>query len=117
MSDLKDKAKAATSAAQYDINIYDDKMYALSIWNSTQMLFYNKDMLAAAGIELPSADPADRWTWEQTADGAGRAGGRQRVRLAARAGRGLLPAAAPHRVGRRRIGNLGRRDADARRDE
>jgi len=72
LSDLKDKAKAATSAAQYDINIYDDKMYALSIWNSTQMLFYNKDVLAAAGIELPSADPADRWTWEQTAD-AGRA--------------------------------------------
>lgn len=72
LSDLKDEAKAATSEAQYDINIYDDKMYALSIWNSTQMLFYNKDMLAAAGVEAPSADPSKRWTWEQTAD-AGRA--------------------------------------------
>jgi ABC-type glycerol-3-phosphate transport system substrate-binding protein len=47
-------------------------MYALSVWNSTQMMFYNKDMLAAAGVEAPSADPADRWTWEQTAE-AGRA--------------------------------------------
>ena len=72
LSALKDQAKAATSSAQYDINIYDDKMYALSVWNSTQMLFYNKDILAAAGIEAPSADPAARWTWEQTAD-AGRA--------------------------------------------
>lgn len=72
LSDLKDEAKAATSEAQYDINVYDDKMYALSIWNSTQMLFYNKDMLAAAGIHAPSADPAERWTWEQAAE-AGRA--------------------------------------------
>jgi len=72
LSDLKDEAKEATSAAQYDINIYDDKMYALSIWNSTQMLFYNKDLLAAAGIEAPAIDPAARWTWEQVAE-AGRA--------------------------------------------
>lgn len=72
LSDLKDEAKKATSTAQYDINIYDDKMYALSIWNSTQMLFYNKDLLAAAGIEVPTIDPATRWTWEQVAE-AGRA--------------------------------------------
>jgi ABC-type glycerol-3-phosphate transport system substrate-binding protein len=72
LSELKDEAKAATSAAQYDINVYNDTMYALSIWNSTQMLFYNRDMLDAAGIAVPSADPAERWTWEQTAD-AGRA--------------------------------------------
>ncbi|WES66006.1 sugar ABC transporter substrate-binding protein [Microbacter sp. GSS18] len=65
LSDLKDAAQDATSEAQYEINIYDDKMYALSIWNSTQMLFYNKDILDAAGVEYPSADPADRWTWEQ----------------------------------------------------
>ena len=72
LSDLKDKAKAATSQQQYDINIYDKKMYALSIWNSTQMLFYNKDLLDKAGVAAPSADPAERWTWEQTAD-AGKA--------------------------------------------
>ncbi len=72
LSDLADQARAATSSAQYDINIYDDKMYALSVWNSTQMLFYNKDMLDRAGIAEPSIDPAERWTWEQTAE-AGRA--------------------------------------------
>lgn len=68
LSDLKDKAKAATSTAQYDINIYQDKMYALSIWNSTQMLFYNKDILDKAGVAVPSVDPSKRWTWEQIED-------------------------------------------------
>ena len=72
LSDLKGEAQQATSPAQYEINMYDDKMYALSIWNSTQMLFYNKDILDAAGIAAPSSDPAERWTWEQTAE-AGRA--------------------------------------------
>lgn len=71
LSSLKDQAKQATSPAQFEINLYDDKMYALSIWNSTQMLFYNKDILDKAGISAPSADPAQRWTWEETAD-AGR---------------------------------------------
>ena len=67
LSDLKDQAKAATSDAQYKINLYNNKMYALSIWNSTQMLFYNKDLLDKAGIAALSADPTQRWTWEQTA--------------------------------------------------
>ncbi|MFK4730484.1 sugar ABC transporter substrate-binding protein [Agromyces mediolanus] len=72
LSDLSDEAKAATSSAQFEINQYDGKMWALSVWNSTQMLFFNRDALAAAGVEAPTADPAARWTWEQTAD-AGRA--------------------------------------------
>lgn len=84
LSDLEDQAKAATSEAQYDINIYNDKMYALSVWNSTQMLFYNKDMLDKAGIAYPSADPSQRWTWEQTAE-AGKA-----VQAAGAAESGLL---------------------------
>lgn len=65
LSDLKEEAEAATSPAQYEINIYDDKMYALSIWNSTQMLFYNEDILDAAGVEAPPIDPDARWTWEE----------------------------------------------------
>lgn len=72
LSDLEDEARAATSSAQYDINVYDGKMWALSIWNSTQMLFFNRDALAAAGVEAPSAAPSERWTWEQVAE-AGRA--------------------------------------------
>ncbi|QKJ18569.1 sugar ABC transporter substrate-binding protein [Microbacterium hominis] len=72
LSDLQDEAQAATSPAMYETNVYEDKLWALSIWNSTQMLFFNRDALTAAGIDAPSVDPADRWTWEQVAD-AGRA--------------------------------------------
>ncbi|RUQ98193.1 ABC transporter substrate-binding protein [Labedella endophytica] len=73
LSDLEDEAKAATSAAQFDINIYDGTMYALPVWNSTQMLFYNKDILDAAGIEAPSLNPDERWTWEQVAEAGAQA--------------------------------------------
>jgi len=73
LSDLEPRAKAATSAAQYNINIYNKKMWALSIWNSTQLLFYNKDALAKAGVAAPSADPSSRMTWEKTVDDARKA--------------------------------------------
>jgi ABC-type glycerol-3-phosphate transport system substrate-binding protein len=65
LSYMADEAKAAMPEAMYNVNFYNDKMYAVSIWNSTQMMFYNKDMLDAAGVEYPSADPAERWTWEE----------------------------------------------------
>jgi multiple sugar transport system substrate-binding protein len=50
------QAVAATSA--------NGKLYALPQWTSTQLLFYNKDLLAKAGIAPPSADPAKRMTWD-----------------------------------------------------
>ncbi|RDV43150.1 sugar ABC transporter substrate-binding protein [Leifsonia sp. ku-ls] len=71
LSALEPEAKAATTDGQYKINLYKDKMWALSVWNSTQMMFFNRDALAKAGVTPPSADPADRWTWEQTVE-AGR---------------------------------------------
>lgn len=50
------QAVAATS--------YGGKLYALPEWSSTQVLFYNRDLLAKAGIEPPSSDPAKRMTWD-----------------------------------------------------
>jgi multiple sugar transport system substrate-binding protein len=44
---------------------YKDKLYALPLGTSSQLLFYNKKLFAAAGIPLPSADPAKRVTWEE----------------------------------------------------
>ncbi|WP_431246568.1 ABC transporter substrate-binding protein [Leifsonia xyli] len=73
LSDLRNREKTATSEGQYKINVYDGKMWALSVWNSTQLMFYNKDALAKAGVTPPSADPAERWTWEQTQDAARKA--------------------------------------------
>jgi ABC-type glycerol-3-phosphate transport system substrate-binding protein len=44
---------------------YNDKLYAAPVFNSTQILIYNTDLLAAAGVSVPSIDPAHRTTWEK----------------------------------------------------
>jgi fructooligosaccharide transport system substrate-binding protein len=49
---------------------YDGKLYSAPFGSSMQVLFYNKAMLKAAGVEEPSADPAKRWTWEQLVEAA-----------------------------------------------
>jgi multiple sugar transport system substrate-binding protein len=65
ISYLAAEASSAMPSAMYDVNFYDEKMWALSVWNSTQMMFYNKDMLDAAGVQYPSSSPDARWTWEE----------------------------------------------------
>lgn len=47
---------------------YDGKIWAFPMWTSTQLLFYNRDLLQKAGIEAPSATPTDRLTWDATLD-------------------------------------------------
>lgn len=44
----------------------DDKQYGLVESFSNVVLFYNKDLFDAAGVEYPSAD----WTWEQELEAA-----------------------------------------------
>lgn len=61
-------------------NIWADATVAAATWqgeiwapplnNSSQLLFYNKDLLDAAGIDAPSSDPALRITWEQLVENA-----------------------------------------------
>lgn len=41
------------------------RLYAAPVFNSTQVLVYNKDLLSKAGVAAPSIDPAKRTTWEQ----------------------------------------------------
>jgi len=43
------------------------KFMASPMNTSTQLLFYNKDMLKAAGVEFPSEDVNKRLTWEELA--------------------------------------------------
>ena len=52
---------------------WNGKLYAFPVSTSSMMMFYNTDLLTAAGIELPSSDVADRWTWEQTLEAARKA--------------------------------------------
>jgi multiple sugar transport system substrate-binding protein len=44
---------------------FGGKLYSLPVANSTQLLFYNKDLLQAAGVEPPSTEDAARITWQQ----------------------------------------------------
>ncbi len=55
-----DLSKAGLTATSYQ-----DKLWAVPIADSTQLLYYNADLLAKAGITAPSADPDKRMTWEQ----------------------------------------------------
>ena len=71
LSDLADQLQPVTSKASFDANHFRGKLWSLPMWNSSQFLFYNKDVLKQAGITAPTADPANRWTWEQVSE-AGR---------------------------------------------
>ena len=44
---------------------YNGHLYAAPVFNSTQVVIYNPDLLAKAGVEPPSIDPAKRITWEK----------------------------------------------------
>ncbi len=46
----------------------DDSLYGINYGSTTCVLYYNKDMLAEAGIEAPSADGTEAWTWDQYVD-------------------------------------------------
>ncbi|PSK96012.1 carbohydrate ABC transporter substrate-binding protein (CUT1 family) [Murinocardiopsis flavida] len=65
------RARDAVLPEQFEISSWEGRLRSLPIWTSTQYLFCNVDMLRKAGAEVPAADPAERWTWEQTL-GAGR---------------------------------------------
>jgi len=56
--------------AQATSSVYDGKRLSAPIWNSSQLFFYNLDLLEAAGVTPPG--PEERWTWDQVAE-AGRA--------------------------------------------
>jgi ABC-type glycerol-3-phosphate transport system substrate-binding protein len=49
---------------------WQDKQYAYPIWTSDVFLFYNKQLLDAAGVAYPGADDASRLTWEQVTEDA-----------------------------------------------
>jgi len=52
-------------ASSIEASTVDERLYALPISTSTQLLYYNTGLLEAADIAPPSIDPAERLTWEQ----------------------------------------------------
>lgn len=47
---------------------YDGKFMAAPMNTSTDVLYYNKDIFAEKGIDLPSQEPDKRMTWEDTVE-------------------------------------------------
>lgn len=66
----KSKMDDALTEGGVDSVTWNDKQYGYPLWTSDNFLFYNKALLAAAGIDEPGASSADRWTWDQTIDAA-----------------------------------------------
>ena len=71
LADLTSLRKGASVDSQaMKVTTYKGKQYAMPRWTSTQLLFYNKDLLTKAKVAPPSSDPSKPITWEQlTADG------------------------------------------------
>lgn len=74
LSSLRSKIEAAIpSKSEIDQVSHGGKIYAFPLWSSTQLLFYNRDLLAKAGIREPQSNPAQRLTWEEVLDMAAKA--------------------------------------------
>lgn len=71
LSDMKaDAVKAAVSPDMVSSREVDGKLYALETWTTSQFLYYNKDILAKAGVDEPSSDPSKPWTYQQLTEAA-----------------------------------------------
>lgn len=68
MADV-DPAKVWASAS-IDAGSWKGELWAPPLNNSEQLLFFNRDLLSAAGVSEPSSDPTERLTWEELADNA-----------------------------------------------
>jgi ABC-type glycerol-3-phosphate transport system substrate-binding protein len=70
LDDLRQQAGDKIDANALKITSYQGKQYAMPRWTSSQLLYFNKSLLAKANIKAPSSAPATPVTWEQiTADG------------------------------------------------
>lgn len=61
LADISDADTQAYVESLVDSYKYDGKLYALPESFSTVLLFYNKDLFDAAGLDYPASD----WTWKE----------------------------------------------------
>ncbi len=59
--------------ASIQASSWHNKIWSAPLWTSTSILYYNKTLLAKAGVAPPSRDPSARWTWEQVSVAAKKA--------------------------------------------
>ena len=66
LADMTEEEKSEYLPSIIEQGTYNDKLYALGVMESSVGLYYNKDILEKAGIEVPDADHP--WTWSQFLD-------------------------------------------------
>lgn len=64
------KVKGKIDPASISAATVDGKLLAMPYQTSTNLMYYNKKLLSAAGIAEPSADPKARMTWEKVTEDA-----------------------------------------------
>lgn len=66
VSDLTaDATAAAVSPDMVTARQVEGKQLALEPWTTSQFLYFNKDILKKAGVDVPDSDPTKPWTYEQ----------------------------------------------------
>ncbi|GGE27844.1 sugar ABC transporter substrate-binding protein [Pullulanibacillus camelliae] len=67
---IDDSVKKEWSKSMADEVTIQGKLYAAPMNSSSQVLFYNKEILKKNGIEPPENDVNKRWTWEKLVNNA-----------------------------------------------
>lgn len=68
LMDISDRLEAVQAVASDPAQIalkYNDTLYALPLWTSTQLMYFNKDLFDAAGIAYPSSEELERMTYDE----------------------------------------------------
>jgi multiple sugar transport system substrate-binding protein len=65
LSEFSDEVAAGSLPATLDANTYDGKLWSVPMWTSMQYLYYNKDILDAAGIPYPSSNLDEAITYQE----------------------------------------------------
>ncbi|WP_244839879.1 ABC transporter substrate-binding protein [Mesorhizobium sp. 131-2-5] len=64
-SAFREKSRGALFPSDVQGATYNGKMLTMPMWESTQLLFFNKRLLAKAGVEAPAISPDARMTWDK----------------------------------------------------
>jgi len=62
--------EATWPEAAVGVGYWDGTLWAPPINNSSQVLFYNKELFKEAGLAYPSVEVEKRWTWKQVIEAA-----------------------------------------------
>lgn len=68
ISDLFEEGKINEKLSAVTIKSGDGKIIGVGLSNQLVLLYYNKDMFDAAGIEAPPSKVEDAWSWDEFVD-------------------------------------------------